>query len=71
MTTVEAYKTSDGKIFAEHGEAAHHQRELDFKKHYENEYILSQDGGHVTADSVMEWLRENKKAVTSFYNTYL
>lgn len=65
MKTIEAYQTTDGKIFTDIEEATSHQTHLDaiakIDKHLAS-YPLYTDG-RVDAEDLICWLTDNKQLV--------
>ena len=66
MNKIEAYKTSDGKVFELEHEAIQHQARLDFKEWYLDNYYYG-DNETYSCD-ILDWMLENRGDILRFLN---
>jgi hypothetical protein len=70
VETVNAYRTSDGRIFENEHDATEHQQELDFIAWYDKMGDLDGDlmanGYSVEAGDLLQWLRTHRTEVLAF-----
>lgn len=66
MKCIQAYETTDGKLFTNEADAKAHQADINFGIWY-NEHKLYGDytGSKVSINELKEWLHEHKQVVAN------
>jgi len=70
MQTIQAYKTSDGKVFEIKEEAFAHENHLNFIRWYDEiaDSLIASNlySGRVQGNTLYDWLEENKESLKTF-----
>jgi hypothetical protein len=61
LVSVEAWRTGDGRVFTDRGDAIRHAAELDFLEWYEAHKLYGGfDGCRIEGSEFVDWLSENR-----------